>query len=251
MYSIGRKEERSTSQSSAHSGRSSRDHRSDSEYSTERSYSSSAQSQNHFVNKQPCDGLVKLLMIGEASVGKSSLLQRYVDDDFQINWIATIGIDIRLKMEQISGQQFKVQIWDTAGQERFRAITRRHFQGVDGCCIVFDVTSRQTFERLPYWIDMANASLDNNVPRVIFGNKIDLIEKRAVSYEEAFTFCRSHGITYVESSAMTGENVETGYFNLVKECLEKDRYRKYTNDGPERFVQAKKKAGNKTRTKCC
>jgi len=225
---------------------------SDSEQSTDRSQRNSrydsGQAMNYYTNKQKCDGLVKLLMIGDTSVGKSSLIQRYVDDDFQFNWIATIGIDIRLKVVPMHGKNFKVQIWDTAGQERFRNITRSHFRGVHGVMITYDVTSRESFEKLDYWIKMASGALHNDAPRVIVGNKIDLEDRRCVSIEEASTFCRSFGIPYVETSARTGENVDFSYFNLVKECLKVERI--LGKERPQGVVRIGKKEPVEPRS-CC
>lgn len=257
MFTFGRNEDRSSSQCSTDSGRSSTrnfyEFGSDSEHSSEssakRKSSGKWRERGYSVNKQECDGLVKLLMIGESNVGKSSLVQRYVDDDFQYNWIATIGIDIRLKVVPVHGKNVKVQIWDSAGQERFRAITRRHFHGIHGVVIVFDVTDRETFDRLPFWIKMANDALDADIPRVIIGNKIDHEDKRSVSVEEATEFCRSEGINYVETSAMTSENVETAYFRLISEAFLKQREHD-KNKSATNLIKVNNKKPS-TRKRCC
>jgi len=202
----------------------------------------------YYLNKKKCDGLVKLLMIGDAAVGKSALVNRYVDDVFHNNWIGTIGIDIRLKQVQLDGKQIKVQLWDTAGQERFRAITTRHFHGVHGVCIVFDVTDRSTFSKIRSWIRMANDSLESDIPRVVLGNKIDLEGKRAVSFEEASEFCDRYGLEYVEVSAQSGENVQNVYFNLISKAFQEQR--KHEKDKPTTVGRIKLKDKRPTR-RCC
>jgi len=184
-------------------------------------------------------------MIGDASVGKSSLVQRYVDDQFQFNWIPTIGIDVRLKSVPLHGKKFKVQVWDTAGQERYRCITANYFRGTDGFCCVFDLSDRGTFDRLSYWMKMGNQSVDLNIPRILIGNKCDLAEQRTVSHEEAETFAQFHGFDYFETSAATGENVHKAYFELVKKVVKN----KKTFGSKSGAITVSKKA-KKTR-KCC
>merc|ERR1719433_1607352 len=210
--------------------------------------SSANSNSNYYVNKQPHDGLVKLLMIGDASVGKSSLVQRYVDDRFQLNWIPTIGIDVRLKSVPLHGKKFKVQVWDTAGQERYRCITENYFRGTDGFCIVFDVTDRSTFDKLQYWLNMGNRAVDLNIPRIIVGNKCDLAEQRIVTSEEAEKFAQFHGYQYFETSAATGENVQHCFFELVKAVVKSKKSYNSKSSGII-SVGGKNKTGKKKR-KC-
>jgi len=182
--------------------------------------------------KQECEWSVRLLLIGEAAVGKSSLFSSYKNDPFRTDTMSTIGIDFHTTVERIRttvkkkmiDKNIRVQVWDTAGQERFRNITRNHFRGVHGVIIVFDLTSRESFEKLTYWIRMANDALGKDCPRVIVGNKCDLTEKRDVSFDEASLFCRCAGIPYVETSAKTGFNVESIFSDLVETCIKNEIY---------------------------
>lgn len=248
MFSQKRNEAQRKISNSSNDSYSSRRSSTSSASSAYRRHSNSSSNSNYYVNKQPHDGLVKLLMIGDASVGKSSLVQRYVDDDFQLNWIPTIGIDVRLKSVPLHGKKFKVQVWDTAGQERYRCITENYFRGTDGFCLVFDLTDRSTFDKLQYWLNMGNRAVELNIPRIIVGNKCDLVEQRTVTLEEAEKFAQFHGYQYFETSAASGENVQNAFFDLVKAVV-KNKKSFTTKSGTVSFGD-KKKTRKKGRN-CC
>merc|ERR1719240_1573290 len=89
------------------------------------------------------DYLFKLLLVGDSGVGKSTLLQRLIDDDYSGSFVATIGVDLMIKSLEVDGRSVKLQIWDTAGQERFRTITRQFYRGAQGCLLIYDVTDRE------------------------------------------------------------------------------------------------------------
>lgn len=124
------------------------------------------------------DHLIKLMIIGDSGVGKTSLLMKYTDNTFHTSTIQTIGIDFKLKHIDIDGQKIKLQILDTAGQERFYSITKAHLRNAMGFILVYDVTNRQSFESLSYWLSQIQTfQIDSSRPIIIVGNKNDTTNK--------------------------------------------------------------------------
>src|SRR5438270_35099 len=100
---------------------------------------------------------IKILLIGESGVGKTCFILRFCENDFSPSYIATIGIDFKIKTIEIDGLRVKLQIWDTAGQERFRNITRSHFHGANGVLLVYDITNEQSLTNVRVWMEMVYA----------------------------------------------------------------------------------------------
>ncbi|CAG7786248.1 unnamed protein product, partial [Allacma fusca] len=117
---------------------------------------------------------LKILIIGQSGVGKSSLLLRFTDDVFDPDQPATIGVDFKVKTLDVEGNLVKLAIWDTAGQERFRTLTPSYYRGAQGAILVYDVSSRQSFERLDPWlVELNTYSTKTNIVKMLVGNKID------------------------------------------------------------------------------
>eukprot|EP01129_Flabellula_baltica_P013544 TRINITY_DN6308_c0_g1_i1.p1 TRINITY_DN6308_c0_g1~~TRINITY_DN6308_c0_g1_i1.p1 ORF type:complete len:193 (-),score=32.86 TRINITY_DN6308_c0_g1_i1:8-586(-) len=151
---------------------------------------------------------VKLLFVGDASVGKSSIILRYVDDAFS-NLPSTIGVDFKTVTVDMEGKEILLEIWDTAGQERFRTVVASYYRNANGYILVFDVTRRETFDNLDYWINQ----LTENSPSedsfiLIIGNKVDLEADREVSEDEAREFVTSRLCNYIECSAKQNINID-------------------------------------------
>lgn len=121
------------------------------------------------------DYLFKLVIVGATGVGKSSLLVRFADDDFNETYLTTIGVDFRFRTLPIDGKVVKLQIWDTAGQEKFRTITSAYYKGADGIVLVYDTTNAQSFEEIDkYWIGEVEQYAEANVELLLIGNKSDM-----------------------------------------------------------------------------
>ena len=124
----------------------------------------------------------KLLFLGDSSVGKTSLLIRYTEDKFD-NSLPTLGIDVKYKYLTYENKKIRLDIWDTAGQERFRGIAQNYFRGAHGIIFVFDITNKETFNKLKIWMSDAKQNIMPGTEMVIAENKIDLENKRAISKE--------------------------------------------------------------------
>ena len=165
------------------------------------------------------DFLFKILVVGESSVGKTSLLLRYTDDMFNDSFMSTIGVDFKIKTVSIDGKIVKLQIWDTAGQERFRTITESYYRGAHAVLIVFDVTNRDTFSKMHSWIQTIKAKNGENAISFLIGNKADLTESREINYTEASDLSQHHNIPYIETSAKTSLNIDKVFTDLCKTLI--------------------------------
>ncbi|KAG9332051.1 hypothetical protein JZ751_016184 [Albula glossodonta] len=151
----------------------------------------------------------RIIMLGDSTVGKSSLLKRYTEDLFLDTINQTVGVDFYVHFLEVEpGVRVKLQFWDTAGQERFRSVTRSYYRNSVGCLLVFDLTNRASFEHVQDWhTEVLERVRPHVVLFVLVGHKSDLKEERAVSHEEAERLASQLGAPYVEASSKTGANV--------------------------------------------
>ena len=161
------------------------------------------------------DFTIKLLMIGDSNVGKTSILNKYVTNKFTDEFTTTIGIDFHIKRISVNDKIVKLQLWDTAGQERFRSVTIGYFRGAQGALVVYDVTNRESFNNIKKWMEDIDKNCYNGIIIFLVGNKIDEIQNREVSIEEGKELGKKYKISYFECSAKTGKNIEELYFNIA------------------------------------
>merc|ERR1712196_115856 len=154
------------------------------------------------------DFLFKLLLIGDSGVGKSCLLLRFADDTYTETYISTIGVDFKIRTVEIDGKVIKLQIWDTAGQERFRTITSSYYRGAHGIIVVYDVTDEESFNNVKTWLSEIDRYANENVNKLLVGNKCDMVTKKVVDTETAKAFADELGIPFLETSAKSAANVE-------------------------------------------
>jgi len=170
--------------------------------------------------------LLKVVILGDASVGKTSLMYRYVNQKFDTSYKATIGADFLTKELMIDNALVTLQIWDTAGQERFQSLGPAFYRGADACVLVFDVTSAQTFDSLEKWksdfLVQSHTPHPDSLPFIVLGNKSDLEDQRSVPTRKAKTWCESNGgMSYVETSAKEATNVDQAFQTIAKQAMDK------------------------------
>lgn len=181
--------------------------------------------------------LLKVIILGDSGVGKTSLMNRYVNNKFSNQYKATIGADFLTKEVMVDERLVTMQIWDTAGQERFQSLGVAFYRGADCCVLVFDVTVQKTFETLDSWRDefliQASPRDPENFPFVVLGNKIDL-EGRAISQKRAMSWCQGkNGIPYFETSAKDSTNVEQAFQTIAKNALQQEADVEMYNEFPD------------------
>lgn len=172
--------------------------------------------------------LLKVIILGNSGVGKTSLMNQYVNKKFTNQYKATIGADFLTKDVVIDDKQVTLQIWDTAGQERFQSLGVAFYRGADCCVLVFDMTNPKSFEALDSWRDeflvQASPRDPEKFPFVAIGNKLDETNKRKVQAARANSWCRSkNGIPYFETSAKQAINVDAAFEEIARRALKQER----------------------------
>jgi len=170
--------------------------------------------------------LLKVIILGDSGVGKTSLMNQYVNKKFSNQYKATIGADFLTKEVLVDDRLITMQIWDTAGQERFQSLGVAFYRGADSCVLVFDVNVAKTFENLDSWRDefliQAGPRDPDNFPFVVLGNKVDL-DSRVVSQKRAVAWCQAKGnVPYFETSAKEAINVEQAFQVIARNALKQD-----------------------------
>ncbi|CDH50617.1 ras-related protein rab-6a [Lichtheimia corymbifera JMRC:FSU:9682] len=150
----------------------------------------------------------KLVFLGEQSVGKTSLITRFMYDSFDNTYQATIGIDFLSKTMYLEDKTVRLQLWDTAGQERFRSLIPSYIRDSSVAVIVYDISNRESFVNTTRWIDDVRAERGDQVIVVLVGNKTDLNEKREVTTEEGERRAKELNVMFIETSAKAGHNVK-------------------------------------------
>jgi len=201
--------------------------------------------------------LSKIVVIGDANVGKTNIIRRIMGEDFR-EMEATIGVEFMyLNIKDIDkddpSKSLSIQIWDTSGAERYKAITTSHIRGADGAYIVYDISNESSFINLKYWYNCIKDAADNDIIIYLIGNKSDLIyeEGRAVKKMDAIDFVKKYNLQgYSECSAKNNENIQETfklfytsiYHKNKKKLIEKTRNR-------NEFITQKKEENNLE--KCC
>mmetsp|Transcript_6109 Transcript_6109/g.5458 ORF Transcript_6109/g.5458 Transcript_6109/m.5458 type:complete len:212 (+) Transcript_6109:63-698(+) len=197
--------------------------------------------------------LFKIVLVGDAGVGKTHLLNRYIKGTLPKNNVPTIGVEFATRtVELANGSRVKAQIWDTAGQERYRAITSAHYRRAVGALLVYDVTKEKTFESVTRWMEELKYHAEPDIVIMLVGNKIDLVEKsqglRKVSREDAKKVADEHQMLFEESSAITSQNVNDVFERLLQEIYE-TRSEAKVREGGEKLRSGN--SGQSGGGKCC
>jgi len=168
--------------------------------------------------------MIKIILIGDSSVGKTNIMSKYLKGQFMANSKATVGVEFGSKAFKFDNHNIKAQIWDTAGQEKYKAITGAYYKGCKGAFVVYDITRKETFENVEKWINDLKVSADPKLNIILIGNKCDLEEKREVLKEQGEEKAKAFECAFLETSALNGDNIEKGFEMMASEifrrCME-------------------------------
>ena len=164
---------------------------------------------------------LKIVMLGDTTVGKTSIINSYLNKDFSQDMLSNIGIDKNnKKIKMKDGNEIKLVIWDTAGQERFHSVATSTIKSAQGVIVSFDLTNEKTFKSVSRWLNDIKDN-NNNIPILLFGNKCDMLEQRVVEEKDIDTFVSRNKLIYYETSAKENINIEEGFTKIAEEAYEK------------------------------
>ncbi len=171
----------------------------------------------------------KVVVVGDSGVGKTNLIKRFINDTFNKDSKATVGVEFLSKTYLINQEVFKIEIWDTAGQERYKSITAAYYKGAKGAMIVYDVTNQTSFDNVDNWANEIKEKAARNINLMIVGNKTDLTDKIVVTSEVATEKAKALEIPIMETSALDSTNVKEAFYQLLREMYKsvKDLMKEY------------------------
>ena len=196
--------------------------------------------------KKDSDLTIKLLLIGNAFVGKTLIVQKFIDNTFSKTTLSTIGVDLQSKIIDINGKKVKYLIWDTAGEDRMKTMTYSYYRGCHAILIVYDVTEQKSFQNVTTWVECVDKFAKSNVLRILVGNKTDLEDKRVISSEEGKKLAESNGLKFYEISALKITGLYEMFEDIAKEYVEIYEQKAYKN-----FQLKKEDINIKKRRGCC
>lgn len=178
------------------------------------------------------DYIFKVVVLGDSGVGKTNILTRFTNNEFNSNSKTTIGVEFATKGVYIDNKYIKAQIWDTAGQEKFRAVTSVYYRGAMGALLVYDITKEQSFTNLQIWMRELYDNCDRGSMTVmLIGNKCDLEQMREVSAEKAKKFAEKNGIAFLEVSALDNINISEAFNDIITQIYNRTIRPSLTNVG--------------------
>ncbi|XP_026007871.1 ras-related protein Rab-15-like isoform X1 [Astatotilapia calliptera] len=166
------------------------------------------------------DFLFRLLMLGDSGVGKTCMLRRFTESDFDTAHISTIGIDFKMKTLEVDGTKVRVQIWDTAGQERYQTITKQYYRRAQGVIFVYDVTDKLSFKHIAKWVSDVDEYTTQKMETILVGNKCDDSLRREVSKNQGTKLAGSYGMEFFETSASKNINISESFERLTELVLQ-------------------------------
>ncbi len=171
------------------------------------------------------DYRLKTIVIGDPSVGKTSLILRFTYNAFTRTYLPTIGTNITEKIVQVGKDKAQIIVWDIAGQSKFETMRKHFYAGLDGALIVFDLTHEKSFSSVPNWYQDVKKNYNKNTPLIAYliGNKSDLTSERKVKKEDALRVASELGLDYIETSALSGENVNDVFHKIAERVLKSQR----------------------------
>lgn len=173
------------------------------------------------------DFTVKVVILGNSGVGKTNIITRYCDNQFNLNYMPTIGVDLRVKTVTVDNKRIKMHIWDTAGQERFKDISKTYFKGAIGIILAYSITDMQSFNEIgkgclmvENWISQVHENTTPDVKKILIANKCDLEEERKVTEAAGRKLAAQYQMPFLEVSAKNGINIEEIFTTLGHQITE-------------------------------
>ena len=157
----------------------------------------------------------KIVVVGSSGVGKTAIVQRLIDGTFREEGQSTVGVEFKSFICPLDDQSVKLQIWDTAGQERFKSVSKAYFRNAVGAILVYDISNETSFEELINWLNDLQSLCNPNAYILLVGNKGDLENQRQVGVQQAKDFAEQHKLEYLETSALSGQNVTEAFTRLA------------------------------------
>ena len=196
---------------------------------------------------------VNIFVLGNAGVGKTCFILKYINDFFQTNHMTTIGIDLMAKTITLpSGEEVKIAFYDTAGEEKYRAISFNLIKIADGILLMYDISDRSSFEALPGWLDSIRENKGNDFPIVLIGNKCDLEDDRKVKKEEGEKEAEKYELKFYESSNKEGININEPVMDLVSVIMKDIKKNIIENKDKKSYKLRRKKSQKiKKEKECC
>ena len=187
------------------------------------------------VQKKECYK-VKIIIVGDQSVGKTNIINRYVKGEFSKDYMITIGMDFLTCNLELDTKIFKLNLWDTAGSETFRSVTKGYYSC--SCCalVVYDITNEKSFQSVKQWINDCQSFASKNIHLVLVGNKIDLQQDRNVTKESGVELATEYGMDFYEVSALSGENIDQLFYGICNFISQEIDNGKYDFDDPSTGV---------------
>ena len=173
----------------------------------------------------------KLLLLGDSTVGKTSLMIRFCDNFYEENKVSNIGTIFKSKEIEINNQKIELNIYDTSGQERYRSLAKNYLRNANGIIFVFDLTNDNTFENITNWLNNCNDVI-NNYQKILVGNKLDLEDKQ-IDERRVEKFCSENNMKYFEASAKNGKNVEIIFKEIALLILDDKQKKEKENEMAE------------------
>ncbi len=164
--------------------------------------------------------ILKIVLLGEANVGKTSLVYRFIENKFRENYKSTLGVNLLKKDMNVEGYgEVSAQIWDLGGQESFKSLRKLYLEGANGALLVYDMTNQKSYEKLDEWVQSFREARDD-APVILIGNKSDLKKQIKINESKSSDYADNNNMGMIITSAKTGQNVEQAFINLTKRILD-------------------------------
>ena len=191
---------------------------------------------------------IKVILLGETAVGKTSIIKRYYDDTFDTNEVTTISMSYVDKIIELNKKKYKLIIWDTIGQEKYRSISKLFLTEAKIVILVYCIDKKDTFENLDFWYNLYKEELGDEAILGIAGNKADLLLEQVVPYQEGEKFANERGAIFAEISAKENKVTINNFMNdLVKAYIEKNKGEKINNNNKVKLGEG----NNQKKEGCC